>query len=214
MENIKDTIMSQYANSPTILALIDGLNDVIDPQYFIDDFYQYIYRLSSAKGFGLDIWADKVGVSRSAPIADPNATTLGYQTLPTQEPKFTPFNTAPFSDGGAFSSFRLSDDNLRSLIIVKAAINILYATAWNINKFLLTIFNGKRAYYKITGHMSAEYVFEFELSVFERMIVYTLDMMPKPCGVGISYVEINVDATLGFNGSELSNFNNGVFYSG
>ncbi|WP_236489830.1 DUF2612 domain-containing protein, partial [Escherichia coli] len=66
MENIKDTIMSQYAHSPTLLALIDGINEVIDPQYFIDDFYEKVYRLSSAEGFGLDIWADKVGVSRFA----------------------------------------------------------------------------------------------------------------------------------------------------
>lgn len=214
MQNIKETIMSQYANSPVILALIGGLNDVIDPQYFIDDFYEYVYRLSSARGFGLDIWAEKVGVSRNAPIADPNATTFGYQTVPTQEPKFTPFNVAPFSDGGAFASFKLSDDDLRKLIIVKAATNILYATAWNINAFLLMIFEGKRAYYNIIGHMSAEYVFEFSLNIFERLVVYTLDMLPKPCGVGISYREVDVDFTFGFNGSELSNFNNGVFFNG
>lgn len=208
MENIKDTIMSQYANSPIVLALIGGLNDVIDPQYFIDDFYQYVYRLSTARGFGLDIWADKVGVSRTAPTANPNAKTFGFQ------PDFEPFNTYPFSSGGAFASYQLSDNDLRSLIIIKAAINILYATALNINTLLLKIFNNKRAYYKITGHMTAEYVFEFTLTPFERLIVYSLNMLPKPCGVGISYVEINVDKTFGFNGSELSNFNNGVFYSG
>ena len=208
MQNIEDTIMAQYANSPNILALIKGMNDAIDPQYFIDDFYNYVYRLSSAKGFGLDIWADKVGVSRNAPMADPNAKTLGFAD------GFEPFNSAPWSDGGAFSSFQLSDDQLRKLIIVKAALNILYATAININKFLLMIFDGRRSYYNITGHMTAEYVFEFSLTNFERLIVYTLKMLPQPCGVGISYKEIDVDQTFGFNGSDLSNFNNGVFYSG
>lgn len=97
MENIKDTIMSQYTCLiPTILALIDGINQVIDPQYFIDDFYNYVYRLSTARGFGLDIWASKVGVSRYAKTADPNAQTFGFQ------PDYQPFNTYPFSDGGAF----------------------------------------------------------------------------------------------------------------
>lgn len=208
MQNIKETIMSQYANSPRILAIIDGINEAIDPQYFVDDFYDYVYRLSSAQGFGLDIWADRVGVSRNAPIANPDALTFGFQ------PDFEPFNTYPFSDGGQFSSFSLSDTQLRELIIIKAALNILYATALNINEFLKIIFKGKRAYYNITGHMAAEYVFEFPLNVFERLIVYTLNMLPKPSGVGISYREIDVDRTLGFNGSELSNFNNGVFYSG
>lgn len=208
MENIKDTIMSQYAHSPTILALIDGINEVIDPQYFIDDFYEKVYRLSSAEGFGLDIWADKVGVSRFAKTADPNAKTFGFQ------PDYQPFNTYPFSDGGAFASYRLTDADLRKLIIIKAASNILYATAWNINKFLLMVFDGRKAYYDIIGHMSAEYVFEFSLTPFDRLIVYTLNMLPMPSGVGISYKEVDVDRTFGFNGSELSNFNNGVFYSG
>ncbi|UYL86098.1 hypothetical protein [Acinetobacter phage vB_AbaM_BP10] len=208
MENIKDTIMSQYAHSPTILALIDGINEVIDPQYFIDDFYEKVYRLSSAEGFGLDIWADKVDVSRFAKTADPNAKTFGFQ------PDYQPFNTYPFSDGGAFASYRLTDADLRKLIIIKAASNILYASAWNINKFLLMVFGGRKAYYDITGHMAAQYVFEFALTPFDRLIVYTLNMLPMPSGVGISYKEVDVDRTFGFNGSELSNFNNGVFYSG
>lgn len=208
MKNIKDTIMSQYANSPAILGLIQGMNDALDPQYFIDDFYNYVYRLSTAKGFGLDIWAEKVGVSRNAPMADPNAKNLGFAD------GFEPWNNAPWSDGGAFSSFRLDDNSLRKLIIIKAATNILYATAFNINKFLLMIFDGRRAYYNITGHMAAEYVFEFSLSNFERLVVYSLNMMPKPSGVGISYREVDTDRVFGFNGSGLSNFNNGVFYRG
>lgn len=208
MQNIKDTIMTQYANSPTILALIEGLNEVIDPQYFIEDFYKYVYSLSTAKGFGLDIWAEKVGVSRNVPMVDPNAKYFGF------DPAFQPFNTFPFSDGGAFSSYQLPDEDFRKLIIIKAAKNILYATALNINKFLLMVFDGRRAYYNIIGHMSAEYVFEFSLTDFDKLVVYGLDMLPHPCGVGISYREVDVDRTFGFNGSELSNFNNGVFYSG
>uniref|UniRef100_UPI001F489CB2 DUF2612 domain-containing protein n=1 Tax=Escherichia coli TaxID=562 RepID=UPI001F489CB2 len=104
--------------------------------------------------------------------------------------------------------------DLRKLIIIKAASNILYATAWNINKFLLMVFDGRKAYYDIIGHMSAEYVFEFSLTPFDRLIVYTLKMLPMPSGVGISYREVDVDRTFGFDGSDLSIFNNGVFYSG
>ena len=206
MDNIKDTIFSQYANSPTILELIIAINDAVDPRAYIDDFYNLVYRMSSARGFALDIWASKVGVSRNAPMTDPNAKTFGF------DPDFQPFNTYPFSDGGQFSSYSLTDESLRRLIILKAGINILYATAPNINKLLLAFF-GKKAYYNITGHMTAEYVFEFTLSPFERSVVYTLNMLPMPSGVLISYREINTNEVLGFNGSLLSNFNNGVFYS-
>lgn len=207
MKNIKDTIMSQYSNSPAILRIISGLNDAIDPQYFIGDFYEYVYRLSTAKGFGLDIWADKVGVSRNAPLTETNPNVFGF------EPDFNPFNTYPFSDGGAFSSYQLPDDILRKVIIVKAASNILYATAININKFLLMVFGEKRASYRITGHMSAEYLIEFTPNTIENLIIYTFDMLPKPCGVGISYRERDMSKILGFNHSGLSNFNNGVFFN-
>lgn len=206
MKNIKDTIMAQYANSPNILALISGMNDAIDPQYFIDDFYEYVYRLSSAVGFGLDIWAEKVGVSRTAPMSNPDSKYFGFAT------GGEPFNTYPFnSSGSGISSYQLPDVQLRELIIIRAAINILYATAININKFLLMIFNGRRAYYSITGHMTAEYVFEFALTPFERMFVYTLNILPKPSGVGISYREVDVNKVFGFEGSGLQNFDNGVF---
>lgn len=206
MKNIKDTIFSQYANSPRILKIISDLNGAIDPQYYIGDFYEYVYRLSTAKGFALDIWAIKVGVSRSAPMSDPNAKKFGYS------PAYEPFNTYPFSGSGSgFTSYQLPDSLLRELIIIKAATNIIYATAININKLLLMIFDGRRAYYNITGHMTAEYVFEFTLSPFERMMVYTLKMLPQPCGVGISFIERDPNKILGFNGSELNTFNNGVF---
>lgn len=207
MENIKDTIFSQYANSPKLLAIIQAINDAVDPNGDIASFYDLVYRLSTAKGFALDIWANKVGVSRNAPMSDPNAKNFGFAE------GFQPWNTYPWSDGGQFSSYQLTDDSLRRLIILKAGINILYATAPNINKLLFATFGGRRAYYNITGHMTAEYVFEFTLTPFERMIVYTLSMLPMPSGVGISYREVNHDQTFGFNGSELSNFNNGVFYS-
>ena len=208
MQNIKDTIMSQYANSSAILGIISGLNDAIDPDYFIEDFFKFVYQLSTAKGFGLDIWANKIGVSRFAPTANPEQKNFGFQ------PDFEPFNTYPFSDGGAFSSYSLPDEDLRKLIIIKAASNILYATAFNINWFLLKVFDGRKAYYSITGHMKAEYVFEFPLTAFDRMVIYSLNMLPHPCGVGISYREIDVNRVFGFNGSKLSNFNNGVFYHG
>ena len=209
MKNIRDTIFSQYANSPNILTLISEINDAIDPQYFLDDFYNLVYRLSTARGFALDIWAQKVGVSRTATILYKEGDFFGFKT------GYEPFNTYPFATStGSGSSYLLPDSMLRQLIIIKAARNIVYATAININKFLQLIFEGKRAYYKITGHMQAKYVFEFELSAFERFMVYNLNILPAPCGVQIEFSEEPPVDPFGFDGSDLNNFNNGVFYNG
>ena len=175
MFEVKDTLMSQYANSPAIVGIIDGIADALDPNATVDEFYSLLWNLSTATTWGLDIWGRIVGMSRNVQMSDPDAVTFGFKTNPVSQ-NFTPFNVAPFSASGAkFNSYRLPDNLYKELIIIKAASNILYATAPNINKYLQMIFSEK-AYYYITGHMTAAYIFEFELTAFQRLIVYTLKL--------------------------------------
>lgn len=212
MFDIKDTIMSQYANSPRILSIIKTLDDAINPQNTIDDFYRLIWNLSTAQGIGLDIWGRIVGVNRNVQMLDPNAKTFGFKTDP-QDLRFTPFDNAPFNGGGlGFSTYALDDTQFRELIIIKAASNILYATAPYINKYLKDIFDNQVAYYKITGHMTATYFFEFELTPFQRLIVFTLKLLPEPCGVLVSYETGITNEYFGFDGSSYQPFDVGVFY--
>lgn len=210
MIDIEETLMSQYANSPAIIGIIEGINDALDPNATTEEFYTMLWSLSTASSWGLDIWGRIVGVNRNVQMTDPEAISFGFKTNPTSQ-NFTPFNVAPFSSGGAgFSSYRLPDTLYKQLIIIKAASNILYATAPNINKYLQLIFTEK-AYFQITGHMTAEYIFEFELTPFERLVVFTLKLLPEPCGVLISYLEKPVSDIFGFDGSEYQPFDNGVF---
>jgi hypothetical protein len=67
MNNVGQTIISQYGNSPTILALIDSFNAAIDPTADINNFLTHIWQVDTAQGFGLDIWGRIVGVSRTIP---------------------------------------------------------------------------------------------------------------------------------------------------
>ncbi len=210
MINIQHTLMSQYANSPVIVALITGLNDVIDPSASIESFYDIIWNLNTTSGLGLDIWGRIVGVNRNVQMSDPNAVTFGFNTSPDSQ-YFTPFNDAPFSgSGSSFQTYRLPDSLYKQLIIIKAASNILYATAPNINKYLYMIFNN-RAYYMITGPMTAKYIFEFNMTPFQRLISYTLKLLPNPCGVLVSYEETPVNSTFGFEGTGLQPFDQGTF---
>lgn len=209
--DLKETLLSQYANSPVIISIIETMNEAIDPNYTIDNFYNILWNLRTATGWGLDIWGRIVGVSRNVQMPAPDQTTLGFKTTP-QDSHFTPFNNAPFSGAGSkFQTYRLPDDLYKQLIIVKAASNILYATAPNINKYMKSIFNG-RAYYQITGHMTAKYVFEFELTAFQRLIAYTLKLLPEPCGVLVSYQSISIGEVFGFDGTGYQPFDQGVFY--
>ena len=67
MENIDSTILSQYANSPAIVSLLGSMNAAIDPSADIDNFLTWIWQVSTARGFGLDIWGRIVGVGRTVP---------------------------------------------------------------------------------------------------------------------------------------------------
>lgn len=206
---IINTLLTQYANSPVIMGLLEGLNDALDPNVEIESFYNIVLNLSTAKGYGLDIWGRIVGIGRNVPTDLGNEPKFGFYRS-----EYKPFNVAPFnSNGGNFASYSLPDDLYRQLIIIKAYSNILYATAPNINKFLYYIFED-RAYYRIMGGMHGQYVFEFNPTQFERLIIFHLNILPIPCGVSVEYSIEDTTTTFGFLDSDRQPFNQGVFRNG
>ena len=66
--DLTSTIISQYANSPIIMALIQNMNDDIDPGVNLDVFYQSIWDINTATGYGLDVWGRIIGVTRNFTI--------------------------------------------------------------------------------------------------------------------------------------------------
>lgn len=208
MQNYIDTIMSQYANSPIITGLIEGINTMIDPSTDLTNFYNMVMNLNTATGYGLDVWGRIVGVGRNVSVDLTDTDYFGFF----EAEDFTPFNDAPFNgDGTDFASYPLYDELYKQLIIMKAYKNIIYATAPNINKFLSTIFPNQRSYYLITGVMSAKYVFEFTPTDFQRLVIFDLGILPLPCGVSVEYETILPSETFGFRGQNLQTFNNGTF---
>jgi hypothetical protein len=71
------TVISQYANSPTLRQLIYKMDEYINPDADFDAFYDYVWNVETAQGFGLDIWGRIVGVGRMLTIPG-NETFLGY----------------------------------------------------------------------------------------------------------------------------------------
>src|SRR5690625_36672 len=128
-ELVRKTIMSQYANSPRLMAIIEALADAIDPSEFTEEFYTLVMSIPTAKGFGLDIWGRIVGVSRTVRYPNPAEDYFGF------EDGFYPFGQAPFFSGSSEAgAWDLPDDAYRQLILIKAISNIAYATAPNINR--------------------------------------------------------------------------------
>ena len=65
MRNLESTILSQYANSPAIVSLLESMNAAIDPSGDIDNFLIWCWQVSTAQGVFLDGWGRIVGVGRA-----------------------------------------------------------------------------------------------------------------------------------------------------
>ena len=81
MQNWDQTLLSQYANSPIINALISSFNAAVDPTADLTNFQNYIWNVNSAVGGGLDIWGAIVGVSRNIPNYTETLSDEDYRTL-------------------------------------------------------------------------------------------------------------------------------------
>lgn len=190
MIDYEKTIISQYANSPTICSLIANMNEYIDPVVDFQAFYDFVWNVHAAEGFGLDIWGRIVGVARELQVPSIGAN-FGFNT--TNE-DFTPFNIAPFrTDGSVLTgTYTLADHAFRALIMTKALANISITTVPATNQMLLKLFPGRgRCYCEDLGNMTMNLVFEFILQPYEVAIVATSGIINRPAGVALTY-EINV----------------------
>lgn len=194
MKDLDHTVLSQYANSPVLMQLVQNMNDYIDPSSNIDAFFDLVWNVATAKGIGLDIWGRIVDVPRQLQITDTSAR-FGFTS-----PSMAPFDQAPFNGGGTdTATYNLSDTAYRTLIMAKALANISATTAPAINQLLRNMFAGRGdAYVVDLGGMAMKYVFSFFLQPYEVAIVQQANVLPRPAGVSFSYSASAVDKTFGF----------------
>lgn len=187
----RDTIISQYANSPIICGLIDAMFAWLDPTKLTNDFYDNVWNIESASGYGLDVWGQIVGVSRVILLYSEKfvgfseaATGANYDHETMSHGVFFRDNTS----GG--TNYKIADSAYRRLILTKALVNISDGSIPSINQMLLTLFPDRgNCYVRTDAAMEMTYVFEFSLTDVESAIVSQSGVLPKPCGVTTS-VEI------------------------
>lgn len=179
-----DTIASQYANSDVITTLIGNMDAYIDQTANLDNFYDFVFNVATAQGFGLDNWGKIVVVSRIIDVAS-GADYFGYREA---LPGSNPFNTQPFFSGQQLTdNFVLSDSAYRVLIYAKALANICDGSIPAMNQILRRLFPNRGNCYVIDGmDMTMAYRFEFVLSQLELAIVAQSGALPHPTGVAVS----------------------------
>lgn len=182
------TFLAQYAQSPILTALMQSANAAIDPTADLGAFYDTVWNVYTAVGFGLDIWGRIVNVPRTINIPASNK----YFGFEEGLPSFYPFNQQPFYSGPQGGTlYTLSDDAYRILILTKALANISSFTAQSMNALLNFMFNGQgttrgSCYVLELSVMQIEYVFNFALQSWEAAILEQSSLMPRPAGVGVT----------------------------
>ena len=216
MENVRDTILSQYANSPVLLSLIAAFNDALDPTVKIDAFYRDLWDIDTASGYGLDVWGRIVGVSRLLTV-DAGAN-FGLKNATTGFISGDPFAVSPFFFGTpASANYVINDDIYRKLILIKALANISPATISIYNRMLSLLFPGRgNAFVTDTGSMVIVLSFQFTLSAIEIAMLKQSGVFSPPNGVLFNVGYLPATYSFGFAeaGALSASFNDGVFFKG
>lgn len=210
MLQVSSTYLSQYANSPILTKLIESFNDAIDPRTKIDAFYDSIWNIDTARGAGLDIWGRIVGVGRSLDVPA-TGVYFGFKVTGASPQPFKPFNRAIFRTRSSLhSTYLLSDDAYRTLILFKAFVNVTACDIPSLNTIARVLLGGvetfyyvepgyvaegyveardsSRAYVVDNGDMTMTYVFDYPLTPVQSAIVNKPGLLPHPAGVAVSVV--------------------------
>lgn len=209
MINYDQTILGQYGTSPTLVSLLSSFNDAIDPSTDIQAFYNNIWNINTAVGYGLDVWGQIVNVSRTLKL-DVAAASFGFAEAfragNIDNPY--PFNTYPFYTTQSNQNYILGDDAYRKLIICKALANISNCTIPKLNDLLRFLFPPKDGvaswilgvnrlparlsippqyvYVSIPSNMVMQVNFKFKPSAIDLAIIKNSGVFPVPAGVTLT----------------------------
>jgi hypothetical protein len=177
------TLISQYANSPRILQIIANFFSCVDQTENLDDFFDLMWNVDTAQGYGLDVWGRIVGVSRVLELS--SGVFFGFEG---EGAGAEPFNSAPFYGGASdTSNFLLSDAAYRQLILAKALANICDGSTKAINQLLISLFGtGGNCYVVDNLDMSMVYHFTFVPNAIQLAIIQQSGVLPKPTGVSVT----------------------------
>lgn len=186
MRDALQTVITKYANSPAIIQIVENFNQYFSPYANIEQFFDLIWNIETAQGYGLIIWGRIVGVNDIVTVS-------GFDTFGFNQggSSYTGFGQGPFSNGSnTTENVVLSDDAYRNVILAKALFNICDGSIPGINQVLLNLFPGRgNCYVAETGPLAFSYTFDFTLTAVEFATITQLGILPRPSGVAATIVE-------------------------
>lgn len=179
-------MLSQYANSPKFVKLVEGLKEQFSNAKTMEDWFNIVFNMKTASGFGLDIWGLILNRSRLLYYKDTDGNEQsiylrGEQTI-----------------GGETYTAEQIEETYRMLLFFTAFSYITNSTLKNFNDLLRFYFPPeKRCYVQEIGTMAIELVFGFFPTLLEK-IIFASELFPKPTGVGLNFRFIPEGEWFGF----------------
>lgn len=181
-------ILNQYANSKILVTLCTNMAQYIDPTLNLDNFYDTIWNVDTAVGYGLDVWGRIVDVNRVLALPA-TGTFFGFEESGSSQR--VGFGQGTFySGGGVTNNFTLSDAAFRPLVLAKALANICDGSIPSVNQLLINLFPGLGNSYVADGlDMTETYTFAVALTATQLAIVQNSGVIPRTTGVtaNVSY---------------------------
>jgi hypothetical protein len=170
-----------------LLQLIDDFSQCIDATIPIDNWFDAVWNIDTAQGYGLDVWGRIVGVNRVLQIS--TSKYFGFEEAGTVSTDT--FGQSPFYNGQSVTeNYALSDSAFRLLIMAKAAANVWDGSIPGLNSILRLLFPGQIAYVTDGENMTMTYTFGWTLTPAQAAIVSTAGVLPKPCGVSATIIQL------------------------
>ena len=194
-------MIGQYANSPVIVKLDNGLKALFNDEEFCVNWYNVVFNISTATGYGLDVWGKILNRGRNFEYNGTEYYLQGEQTI-----------------GGVHFTAEEMENLYRLVLQITAMRYIGNASLDSINSILQTVFKDYGiAYVYEYGTMKIRYVFQFYVNDVLKAIIETLNM--HPAGVLTSFEYLPLGEFLGFFNDDTSQadqpyapFDNKPFY--
>ena len=180
MQNVTQTIVGQYQNSPTITGIISRMNDAIDPANDLDALRAAALDIDTAFGFGLDRLGRIIGLSRDVK-SDKTPAVVGNAIVGLTIVGYT---------GSGTGSIKMTDAEYRTALKLKAFSNVTRCSITTMNEQLRMLANGRgNAWVHDMNAMRITYYFAFALTNVERALIKSTDMLMKPSACATATIE-------------------------
>jgi hypothetical protein len=184
--DVFQTVISQYANSPIILALLASESATLDAAGRFDDFYKDIWNIDTATGYGLDLWGRILGITRVVNIP-PSGTYIGFKGQTGGEPLS---QGIWYHGADATSNVALTDAAYRRVLLAKAMANISNGSIPSLNAIVMFLFPSYgNSYVMNDGSMSLSYRFGATLSALDFALASQKNILPRPLGYIVNIVQ-------------------------